>query len=66
MKETIYVLGVGTVIAAFICYAYLVIYGTIQIIKILKYIHKEKHRYDKPPTVMITKDEYEQNTDDET
>lgn len=50
MKEVIYSLEVGTVIAAFICYAYLVIYGTIQIIKSLKYLYKERHRYNKPST----------------
>lgn len=50
MKEVIYSLEVGTVIAAFICYVYLLIYGTIQIIKSLKSLYKEKHRYDKPPT----------------
>lgn len=50
MKEAIYSLGVGALIAASICYAYLVIYGTIQIIKSLKYLYKKKHRYDNPPT----------------
>ena len=50
MKEAIYSLEVCAVIAAFICYVYLVISGTIQIIKSLKYLYKKKHRYDKPPT----------------
>ena len=47
MKEAIYSLGVA-LIAASICHAYLVIYGTIQIIKSLKFLYKERHRYDKP------------------
>lgn len=49
MKESLYVVGVGTVIGVCVCLAYLVIDGIIRGMKILKYRYKEKHRYDKPP-----------------
>ena len=49
MKESLYVVGVGTVIGVCVCLAYLVIDGIISGVKILKYRYKEKHRYDKPP-----------------
>ena len=50
MKESLYIVGAGTVIGVCICIAYLVIDGIIRGMKILKYRYKKKHRYDKPPT----------------
>ena len=50
MKESLYVIGFGTVVGVCMGCAYLVICGIIRGMKILKYRYKEKHRYDKPPT----------------
>lgn len=50
MKESLYIIGFGTVVAVCMGCAYLIICGIIRGMKILKYRYKEKHRYDKPPT----------------
>ena len=50
MKESLSVIGFGTVIVFCSICTYLVVYGIARGVRILKYCYKEKHRYDKPPT----------------
>ena len=43
MKESLYIIGFGTVVAVCLGCAYLIICGIIRGMEILKYRYKEKH-----------------------
>lgn len=50
MKESLYLIGAGTIIGVCVFLAYLVIDGITEGVKRLKYHYEVKHRFNKPPT----------------